>query len=211
MEKCCVGRAYASSCQLVCLGSLVTEGPDGARLIPTTDATSAGTGDTMHMTATGLVVQDPGPVQGPGAEGIARDLAVAAVKGVKAGGTAPRLTPGAEAGLVLRHGPSLGLLRGGLDLTRGLRHVLVAAHRLVPDPGLVLPVRREQPAAPVPPARKRAQPQEPTDGDKQNNTSYTPTYTPIFLCPPPQNMSTVNFIVLVFLFFFLSSFWKFCI
>lgn len=34
--------------------------------------------------------------------------------------------------------------RGRRALTRALRHVLVAVHRLVPDPGLVLPVLRER-------------------------------------------------------------------
>jgi len=144
MEKCCVGRAYVWNCQPVCLGSLATEGPDDARLIRMIDATSVGTEGTMHMTATGLEVPDPGPVQGPGdgREGIAHGLAAAAMKGA---GTTPRLTLGAVAGLALLHGPSLGLLcGGGRVLTRGLRHVLVAVHHLVPDPGLVLPLRETE-------------------------------------------------------------------
>lgn len=198
MEKFCVGHAYAWNCQPVCLGSLVTAGPDGARLIRMIDATSAGTGGTMHMTATvtargvAVVAADPGPDQGPGDEGIAHDLAVAAVKG----GTAPHLTPGAVAGLALLHGPSLGLLCGGHALTHGLHHAPVAVHRLVPDPGLVLRVLRET-AAPVPPARKRAQPQERTDGDKQT-IHPIPHIHPHLPLSTPQNMSSVNFIVLLF-------------
>lgn len=193
MEKFSVGHAYVWNCQPVCLGSLVTAGPDGARLIRMIDATSAGTVDTTHMTATGLG-RDPGPVQGPGTgtgdEGIAHDLAAAAVKG----GTAPRLTPDAVAGLALLHGPSLGVLcagvgRGRRALTRALRHVLVAVHRLVPDPGLVLPVLRErETAVPVPPARKRALPQERTDGDKQtiHPIPHIHTYTPHLPLSTPQ-------------------------